>query len=267
MIKIFIAAWTLMLASAGARAAPVETISAAHYGAWTGDSIEWESDFIIGSTDPDDELQLVAPLPANTEVLDADGTEPVRNDSGEIVAFTVLDGGHRLWLRLRQDVVPGDTVLHPPIGAWGSLQRITLTGGRFVADPVMSVEKRLGNATQPEITRKDRRKLNRALRHFGRVGPRNQPLFVVADGRIAEAGGVPGTLTAGTGPRAGPVLAVGGVFVGVIVLLALGYRLLDKPVRDENVDAYLEQEFIWPIVAPPAESAPEPGTPPPLSSS
>ncbi len=95
----------------GLAQAEVSVLDAGHHGTWTGDTIEWRSDLVLEGKGDSLYLELAAPLPAGSEVLDATPgtTTTVLDDEGRITAIQIED----VWL---DDVVVLET---PGGGGYG----------------------------------------------------------------------------------------------------------------------------------------------------
>lgn len=195
-------------ASAGVSAAD-------HRGTYTGAAIEWESTFVDASSP----LTLAAPLPPDTEVLA--GARPVRDDEGRIVALSV--DGARPVVRLRQPASEGVLQLAAPLVRDDDVQRVVLTGARFEPDEALGMRPHLDSVRQAVVTREARRRADRRL--GGRARPGEQPIYLVADERLAD--GLRGSVQIG-GRRPVVAGALGLVFVAGLTGLGLLWRVMAR---------------------------------------
>jgi hypothetical protein len=219
--------------------------SAAHEGRFTGQDIEWESTLLLDHPHGvETEVMLAVPLPASAEVVGGEprAAEAVRDETGAIVALEV-PSSPRVTVRIRQPATFGDVSLAAPIVEGGAVQRVTLDGADFVPDEGLVLESHLRGRSQPGIDMRDRREVDGAI---GGHRPRAHegPMYLVADARLRDAGGLNGTLRAADHRSASVVLAIGGAFAGVLALCALAWKALGRFVESEAVEAYIRREFV-----------------------
>ncbi|HJN72646.1 MAG TPA: hypothetical protein QGF58_01815 [Myxococcota bacterium] len=229
----------------GLAQAEVSVLDAGHHGTWTGDTIEWRSDLVLEGKGDSLYLELAAPLPAGSEVLDATPgtTTTVLDDEGRITAIQIED----VWLddvvvlEIRQPA--SEEQLAAPIVANSRLQRVTFEGFFFEPGDALGVQKHLRHYAQADVGVRERQALDRSL---GRASIGRQPLYVVADPRISAAGGLVGEVIPQGRRRASVALATGGAFALLLGGLFLAYRMLAGVARKEEVEAYLTRELVKP---------------------
>lgn len=223
--------------------AEVSVLDAGHHGTWTGDTIEWRSELVLKGKGDALHLELAAPLPEGTEVLDATPghVSAVLDDQGRVIAIDIEDVrlDNRVVLELRQPA-EGDQ-LAAPIVANGRLQRVTFEGFFFEPSDDLGVQKHLRHYAQADVGVRERQVLDRSL---GRASIGRQPLYVVADPRLD--GGLVGEVTAHGRRRAGVALATMAAFGVLLGGLVVAYRMLAGVARKEEVEAYLTKELVAP---------------------
>src|SRR5690606_3891452 len=83
----------------------------------------------------------------------------------------------------------GDVTLHAPLAAGAGVQRVTLEGTtplRFVADAELGIERRIGRSVGVDVTREERRRVDRWLEPDG--AHRGERLYLRAGPALVEHG-------------------------------------------------------------------------------
>jgi hypothetical protein len=210
--------------------------SASHHGVWTGTGVEWRTELLLSAADT---VTLALPLPAEVEILEGSQGHPLRDAQGQVVGFELPDRRARILLRQPLPSQPQVT-LSPPLVDSDQAQRVTLEGIRFEPDASLGMDSRVLCKTHPEISAADRHALDERI-SGRRARLQEQPIYLIADDRLAA--GLRGSIrderaTVGLGVTAG------GVFIGLLALLALLHRALERRARVEAAEAYLKREFI-----------------------
>jgi len=233
----------------GGDAAPVVVSGAVHRGVVTEHGIAWESQIRGSSNGPGNigRLSLAVPLPPEVEIRAEPPATPVWDAEGNVVALDVEGAVGTMTLRVWQPWDPGR--LAPPLTAGDAVQRVTLDGATFSPAPALGLERHLRHVRQPGIRPRDRRWVDRAMTGR-RARVREQPLYLVADARLREAGGLVGDVRSSGSAEPGANGFVLGLFAFTLVALSLAYRLLARRVRWERADAYIRAEFVGPEDAP-----------------
>ncbi len=218
-----------------ASAASLQTAS--HHGVWTGAGVEWRSEVVLIGADT---VLLARPLPADVAVLDGSHGSPVRDAQERIVGFRFT--GRRGLLLLRQPLPTDERVtLTPPLVDSDRAQRVTLEGIDFEPDPALGMQSRVLCATHPEISAADRRQLDEQI-SGRRAQLQEQPTYPIADERPDD--GLIGSIRDERRTSGGFVWVAVGAFGGLLSLLALLYRGLERRARVEVAEAYLQREFV-----------------------
>ncbi len=234
-----------------AQAAP-HPIFAAHRGVWTGSAMEWSSTIHLDS-DGGGTTPLAAPLPADA-TLSAAHASPIRDDTGQITALEITPGARRVDLRIRRPLSDLDAPsLHPPLLSGSGVQRIIVDGVVFVPDPRLGIERHLRYFSQTDISQDERRTLNRKI-DDRRTRSRDQAIYLRADDRLHE--GLIGSLDARGRISTTVSAAIAASFAVVLSTLFFAQRWLSHLARREEVDGYIDREFVWPI-APNSETRPD----------
>ncbi|MFT5682794.1 MAG: hypothetical protein ACI8RZ_003718 [Myxococcota bacterium] len=217
-----------------ASAATLQTAS--HHGVWTGAGVEWRSEIVLTGADA---VTLALPLPANVAVLDGSEGSPIRDDEGRIIGFEFPTRRGRILLR---QPLPTESrvTLTPPLVDSDRAQRVTLEGINFQPDPTLGMESRVLCATHPEISAEDRLQLDEEI-SGRRARLQEQPIYLIADDRLSS--GLIGSIQDERRASVGFGLAAGGAFLGLLSLLALLYRGLERRAQVEAAEAYLKREF------------------------
>lgn len=221
-------------------ASPV--VTAGHHGTWAADTLSWESTFVLDPTG-EARVALAVPLPPGARVTGASpaAAVPEYDATGAIVALVLDHAVGRETVTVTQPAAPGPIVLRAPLAEGSAVQRVTLTGAEFVPDPGLGVDRRLTDARQAGVSRAQRREVSKAL---GRARPADRPMYVVADVRVRDAGGLAGTLAPSGRREAAAASVIGVAFAGVIGALLLARKILARRLEAEAVDAYIAREFV-----------------------
>ncbi len=225
---------------ASAAADPLRT--AEHDGSFTGTSIDWHSRLMLGSAVVSGQrLPLVVPLSADVEVIGVHNADPLVED-GRLVALRVDDPRLTVVVDLRQPLDGGGADrLEPPLVESGALQRVGLDGVEYHPADTLGLEKRLRHYVVRELRAQGRRRVDRVL--DGGLRPLSPHVYIVADQRVAAAGGLVGQVRP-SGVVPGVVAGgVGAAFVVALLGGVAGHRLLERQARRERVHAWLETEF------------------------
>ncbi len=228
-----------------APAADARVARADHVGTWTGTSLEWQSRIELRpDVEPGTVLPFVVPLQSDTQLRGLDNATPVEQ-AGQLVGLLVVDPERPVRVDLSQPMAEaGGDRLDPPLVAGIAVQRLGLDGLDY--DPAASVglEQRLRHLVVPELRPGPRRQLDRAL--DGRKHPLGPKIYVVADDRIARAGGLVGDVHPAGRLSAAVVFSVGGIFLLVIIGGVVGFRMLEVQARRERLERYMADEFVGP---------------------
>ncbi len=226
--------WSLLLAGLSS-AASLQTAS--HHGVWTGAGVEWRSEVVLTGADT---VHLARPLPADVAVLDGSQGSPVRDEQDRIVGFRFPT--RRGSILLRQPLpTEAQVTLTPPLVDSDRAQRVTLEGIDFEPDPALGMQSRVLCATHPEISAEDRRQLDEDI-SGRRAHLQEQPIYLIADERLDD--GLIGSIRDERRTAVGFGVVAVGAFGGLLSLLALLYRGLERRARVEAAEAYLQREFI-----------------------
>lgn len=227
----------------GLASADVTVLDAGHHGTYATETIEWRSELILKGKGDELHLELAAPLPVGTEVLNATpGVHRTELDEeGRITAIHVDEVwmSDRVVLELRQ---PADTdALAAPLVANSRLQRITFEGFFFEPGERLAVQKHLRHYAQADVGVRERQALDRSL---GRATIGRQPLYIVADPRVSS--GLVGEVTPHGRRRASVALVTFAAFGVLMGALGVAYRMLAGVAREEEVEAYITRELVKP---------------------
>ena len=199
---------------------------ASHRGHLVGDEVVWESEY----RHPD-AVVWINPMPRGTHVT---GAEPVLNADRQIIGLRGVQRG----VQFRTPA--NDERITPPLVTEPVLQRVVVEGVRFVPSSAVGAEHHLRHYSQPGIDREQRRALDRWA--DGRQEPaRSQPVYLIADDRVAN--GIPGTIRPRNQVGIGVMLALGGLFAGLLGGLTMLYRALGSLAKKEQNDLYIEREL------------------------
>lgn len=238
-----------------ALALPLKAVG--HRGTFTGPTMEWETEVLLPLRGGEGELPLALALPAEMELIQGPQghIEGIRNEEGELIALSLTDfpdRTERVVFRTRQPF--DEQVLTPPLLEGDVLQRVTLEGAFYEPAGGVGVYKHMRYLAQSDVSYIERLQLDRQL--DGKAASmEDQPIYLVADTRLAQAGGLYGTVKP-LGQRKGSVAwFVGLVFTGLLGFCAIGYRALAKLAKRETVDAYIRAEFHGPSTQAASEMA------------
>ena len=226
-----------------ALADPVSAVG--HHATYTGDDLVWETEIYLPLRGGQGNLGLAVPLPADVEVLGSPhGTvTALRNPDGEVTGLELKDfpaRTKRVVLRTKQPF--DEEAMYPPLLKTDALQRVTLDGTSYEPDGDVGVYRHMAYMAQPSISLRERRALDRHL-DGRRAKAEDQPIYLIADSRLAQAGGLNGTLRPIGGRRRGVAWFASALFAGLIGFFGIGYRALAGMSNRESVDAYIKQEF------------------------
>ena len=226
----------LMLLVGMVSAATLQTAS--HHGVWTGISMEWRSEILLSGADT---ITLALPLPPEVTLLEDSDGSPIRDEHGQIIGFDLPLRKSSLLLRQPLSGTDALVTLRPPLVESDRAQRVTLEGIDFHPDDALGMESRVRCATHPEFSVDERQQIDEQI--SGRSARiQEQPIYLIADDRLSA--GLVGSIRDERRISMGFAAAAGGVFLGLLSLLAVAYRGLERRARVEQMDAYLKQEFI-----------------------
>lgn len=226
-----------------ALADPVSAVG--HHANYTGEDLMWETEIYLPLRSGQGTLELAVPLPAEVEVLGSpQGTvTALRNTDGEVTGLELMGfpaRTKRVVLRTRQPF--DEQRMSPPLLDTDAMQRVTLDGTSYEPSGDVGVYRHMAYMAQPNITLRQRRALDRHL--DGRRATMDvQPIYLIADPKLEQAGGLNGRLRPVGGRRTGVAWFAGAVFAGLIGFFGIGYRALAAMSNRESVDAYIKQEF------------------------
>lgn len=217
----------------------VDATAVSHDGVLLGDAIAWTSTYDLDA--PVRELTLAVPLPANVELTGSHPlASPERDADGAIIGFALAAPASRVDIETRQRADFGDSALLVPLLDGDCVQRVTLAGGAFTPDDGLGIVKTIVDQRQLGISDREERQSDRAL---GRPRTRH-PMYVVADPRVREAGGLIGTLAPADAISTSTWMTAGGIFLAVMAVLAGSWKVLARFAEAERVDAYIKKEFV-----------------------
>jgi hypothetical protein len=232
--------------AAPAAAAPASVVAARHEGVISPASIRWRSEYVLRGEAPPS-IALAFPLPEGT-VLDASADVDPIEKGGRVVALRVLPHGAvrgRLAVTLTEPLDRhGDALrLAPPLAAGEPVQLVDVTGGddlRFEPEPRTQLERHVGFFAPAELPPSARDACDRAV-GYARARTIDDPMYVQAFSAVVVDEGIRGTLSSrGDRARAGAVGA-GGVFVALLIGLALIQRKLGRAARLEEAERTLAE--------------------------
>lgn len=218
---------------------------AGHRGVFTGEALNWESDYALtySGSDDDDVLRFAVPLPANAAVVLTNPDSAVLlNENGAVYGIRLPHQTAWAHIEVHQTAVAGETLLAAPLAEGTAVQRVVLDHAAFQPDPGLGVRRGLNGMRQVGVTQGDRRGIDRALGVV--VHPGHPPLYLVADTRLTDLGGLRGELQPQGAVTAATPVVIGLSFAALLGLLAISLRLLRKLSEAEAVDAYVRQEFV-----------------------
>ncbi len=195
------------------------------------------SEWSVGSA-PDEAIPLAAPLPAQAELT---GAEPVRDDTGAIVAVQVWGSGTTTlettvpWAQVRRH-----EALPVPVPAGQSVHRVVLDPSlSFSPDPSLGLLAQVGHYAPASFHVVDRHRFDARtdgnLRHVG--------AYYVRGDDLSASGGLVGPVVPRRQRMARLMLIAGGLFGLLVLGMVIVNRRLSRRVRQERAEAFLEQEF------------------------
>ncbi|MCB9762500.1 MAG: hypothetical protein H6739_22065 [Alphaproteobacteria bacterium] len=223
-----------------ALAAPApRVLGAAHHGERVGEDLEWTTTVVLAEPS-DGRLELALPLPERVTWVPVEGISPVLDLQGQVVAVDLLIPHKRFSLKVheRSDA----HTIAPPLLDTDAVQRVTLSGAWFQADPVLGLQKHLAYQAHPDIEGAQRRAIDRMM-NGSRSGLEDQPLYLMADARVRTAGALRGELRPAGARSQAVAIATAGTFAVVLALLFGLARVLERVARREKVDAYIRSEL------------------------
>lgn len=229
----------LFILSGVAWAAPqVDALdAAAHEGHVDGERVRWSSaiDFARPA-----EVQLAWPLPQGSELIRCQGAEPLLDAQGRLVGLR-QDSNQTVLLEVETPLDPSK--LTPPLVLdEAAPQRVILDEAWFRAGPESGLTWGVAHQSAPELGPRERRAADGVSRSdTRRMG--SQPLYLVADARLANLGGVPGELREAGEVPARTAFAVGGIFLLTLLSLVGVARALGQLSRKEQVERYIRSEL------------------------
>ncbi len=231
---------------ASAAADPAPFTAARHEGTITAGAIHWRSEYAL-RVDAPESIELAFPLPAGTSLEASDAIAPIER-AGRIVALRVLSDvprrGH-LTVALTEPLgAQGNALrLSPPLAAGDVVQIVEVTGGddlRFEPDPRTQLERHVGFFAPAELPPSARDACDRAVGYV-RARTLDDPLYVQVLPALVADEGIRGTLSSrGERGRAG-ALGAGGVFVALLLGLAVLHRKLSRAARLEQAERTLAE--------------------------
>lgn len=215
---------SLLLGLALAAPSPPQLVR--HEGVWSTKGTAWRS---IVPVDPaGGRVALTTPLSGPPGL--STGAHPV-TAGGAVVAIDVDPGIATLTIETIQTREDG---LFPPLIQSDAVQRVTIEGADWTADPRLGLEDRLTRTTQPGLTAADCGE-GLGVRH---------PICLVVDSRIVDTGGLVGVLRPRAETSLGVMLVVAGLFVGVVGALIVCNQWLHKRGARERLEVYAREEFL-----------------------
>jgi len=232
--------------AAPARAAPAPIVAARHEGVISPGAIRWRSEYVLRGEAPPS-VELAFPLPEGAALDPSADVAPIEK-GGRVVALRVLPHGAirgRLAVTLTEPLDRhGDAVrLAPPLAAGDPVQLVEVTGGddlRFEPDPRTQLERHVGFFAPAELPPSARDACDRAV-GYTRARTLDDPIYAQAFPAVVADEGIRGTLSSrGDRARAG-ALGAGGVFVALLLGLALIQRRLARAARLEQAERTLAE--------------------------
>jgi hypothetical protein len=209
-----------------------------HRGTWSEGVIHWDSRF--GLQHDEELLELATPLPAEVELTGGtSGVDALRDDAGRIYAFTIPSDTSSLRVALRQPWSGEVARLGAPLAAGDFVQRVVVDEAKLVPSG-LGLQKHIRYWAPPGIDADARRLADRFADGRNAYG-REQPVYLVADARLHEAGGLSGYVGPKRQISAGFPMLLGGTFIGFMGLCLWGFRKLDGEARAEQNALYIEQ--------------------------
>ena len=233
-------------AAAPAAADPAPVTAARHEGTISSNTVRWHTEYVLRAGAPDS-IELAFPLPAGTSLEASADVAPVER-AGRVVALRVLPEGARrgrLGVTLTEPLGrQGDALrLAPPLAAGDAVQLVDVTGGddlRFEPDPRTQLERHVGFFAPAELPPSARDACDRAVGYV-RARTLDDPIYVQASPALVADEGLRGTLSSrGDRARSG-ALGAGGVFVALLLGLALLQRKLSRAARLEQAERTLAE--------------------------
>jgi hypothetical protein len=248
-VRSFVPLALWVLVSLPARAAALDTVAvraAHHSGSWTGETIEWESTFVLADLVRPGyrRVTFAVPLPASVTVVGGRPFVPseVRDPSGALVGLDLEGTGHRHVVRLTQPIDATTHRLAAPLSSGDAVQRLTLEGAAFDPQASLGLQQHLSGLRQAGIDRDERRACDDAL-DGRRPHARQHPIYVTADARTVAAGGLIGELRPSNARSGTVAIGVAAVFALTTALMVGMVRALGRMARVERDDAYIRREF------------------------
>ena len=219
-------------------AALAGVLAVGHDGEVVGDAIEWTT--VVVADPPVDALEFAVPLPTDVELFST-GEVVLRDERIVGVAFDAPV--RNAVLHVREPLRTGNVALSPPFVDADAVQRVTLAGADFVPDASLGIAHRVSDRKQLGISPKQERAADRVL-DGRRKRLDERPMYLVADRRVREAGGLAGTLWPEHARDGAFKRGLGGVLVGTFGLFAAGLawamrRLAGKGPRPGKLEVGL----------------------------
>ncbi|MCB9741047.1 MAG: hypothetical protein H6741_17250 [Alphaproteobacteria bacterium] len=211
--------------------------AASHVGHVEGERVRWSSTLDFGRVGV---VALAWPLPEGSELVRCSGAVPLLDAQGRLAGLR-SDSNQTAFLEVETPLDP--SLLTPPLILDASApQRVALDEAWFRAGPESGLTWGMAHQSAPELGARERRAADSVSRQdLKRLG--SQPLYLVADGRLASLGGVPGELREAGEVPAQTAFAVGGIFLLVLAGLVAVARGLAQLARKEQVERYIRSEL------------------------
>ncbi len=243
-------------------AAPIPTVvvhGASHHGDVAAQEIIWSSS-LLARIEGDPALvrvKLARPLPKDVVVtLPGAGDVVERDERGRPSALIVPASAFRyggtspfgalgrLELRARQPLsTDGDVTLEPPLAEGDAVQRVVLSGAtslRFTADDALGIERRIGRSVGVDVSRDERRRLDR---WFHEGPPMSGERLYLRVGPALVETGLRGELERAPAQRAGVGMAAALAFGLLLGVGGLVYRRAARQAELDRVEAILEEDY------------------------
>jgi hypothetical protein len=229
--------WSLLIALTSAHAT---LLSASHHLDQSGGQLVWTTDLLRAEAGAE-RLELLRPLPRGVEV---DGATPILDDQGQIVALELdAEASRHRSLRVRQpmiDLEAGEEELLLPRLATSEPQRVDLGALAFDPQPESGLLVHLTGLTHPEVSRRDRRLLDRQAGE--RLPAPGRSVLYLGPRRSEPLRGDLHPASAPASARTGLTAAVG--FGALVLGLLASLSLLKRLRRAEEIEQYVQREFV-----------------------
>jgi hypothetical protein len=229
--------WSLLIALTSAHAT---LLSANHSLDQADGQLVWTTHLLRAEAGAE-RLELLRPLPRG---VDVEGATPILDDQGQVVALELeAEASRHRSLRVRQPLAgleaKEEELLLPRL-ATSEPQRVDLGALAFDPRPESGLMVHLTGLTHPEVSRRDRRRLDRQM---GESLPAPGRSVLYLGPRRSEP--LRGDLYPTSAPASAQTALTAAVGFGALVLgLLASLSLLKRLRRAEEIERYVQQEFV-----------------------